>query len=127
MRYGDQQLLRDYARLALRVAAAKNPAAKHDVDERTTLRSGYQMLKARMDQLSPKNRERFRYMLRSQVQGVNTLMARAKASGEEFSLADIEISLYDAQTREPVPDAPNVTLEAASADEGENPTTGAET
>lgn len=108
MRYSDQKLLRDYARLGLQVAAAKNPEAKHDVDEGTTLRRGYELLRARMEQLSPKKREQWRYMLRGQLHAVRTLMARAKASGEDFTLADVEINMFDAATREPVPDAPNV-------------------
>lgn len=110
MRYGDQKLLNDYARLALRIAAAKNPTAKHDVSEHDTLRKGYQMLKARMEQLSPKSRERYRYMLLSELQAVNRLMAKAKATGEDFTLADIEINLFDAATRELVPGAPNVEI-----------------
>jgi uncharacterized membrane protein len=118
VRYSDQKLLRDYAKLALQVAAAKNPDAKHDVSEAATLRMGYEMLRARMEQLSPKNRERFRYMLRSQINGVRTLMARAKANGEDVSLADVEISLFDAATRERVPDAPNVKLEEAEPEAG---------
>lgn len=115
MRYSDQKLLTDYARLALRVAAAKNPDAKHDVSEAATLKMGYQMLKARMEQLSPKKREQFRYILRSEIEGVRKLEARAKASGEDFTLADIEISLFDAKTREPVPGAPNVEVAPAEA------------
>lgn len=115
MRYSDQKLLSDYARLALRVAAAKNPDAKHDVSEAATLRMGYQMLKARMEQLSPKKREQFRYILRSEIAGVNRAVAAAKATGEDFTLADVEISLYDARTRETVPGAPNVLLEGEDA------------
>lgn len=111
VKYSDQKLLMDYARLALQIAAARHPNAKHDESPKATLLMGYRMLRARMQQLSPKKREQFRYMLRSEIQGVRTLMARAKASGEAFSLADVEISLIDARTREPVPDKPNIEIE----------------
>jgi hypothetical protein len=111
VRYEDQKLIRDYCKLGLAIAAAKNPNAKHDVSEAETLRRGYLMLKARMEQMGPKKKAQFRAMLQGEIRGVQQLMAKAKASGEEITLADIEVDVLDLETREVIPHKPNVQLE----------------
>lgn len=124
MRFEDQQLLRAYCKLGLAIAAAKNPGTKHEVSEADTLKRGYLMLKARMEQLSPKKKAAFRAMLTNEIRGVQELMAKAKASGEPFTLADIEIDMFDAGTGQRVPDRPNVQpAEEQSNDEPSSDTT----
>lgn len=119
MRYEDQQLIREYCRLGLAIAAAKNPGTKHDVSEADTLKRGYLMLKARMEQLAPKKRGAFRAMLQDEIHAVKELITKAKASGEDFSLADIEIEMVDLASGEAIPDKPNVTIETANDNQQE--------
>lgn len=115
MRYEDQVLLRDYSLMNLRIALAKNPGATVDIDEKTIRKSeGFIKLRAFFVSLSPIKRARFRRFMSAQLEGVRTLLARAKASGEPMTLADIEIEVFDGETREPVPDKPNVQLETAT-------------
>lgn len=122
MRYGDQKLLLEFAKLMLRISAAKNPHAQVDITEDTVSRSGgYKRLRHFFMHISPPKRARMRRYLRQQVDGVKALMAKAEASGEEFTLADIEIDLRDAESGDKFPDAPNVALETAEdAAEPEN-------
>ncbi|HUS27583.1 MAG TPA: hypothetical protein VMZ53_03720 [Kofleriaceae bacterium] len=116
MRYEDQQLIHAYAKLGLEIAAAKNPQAQHDVSEAETLRRGYQALKRRMEQLSPKKKAMFRTMMRNEINAVRALMAKAEATGETFTLADISVEMIDAETGQAVPGTPNVQLETESAE-----------
>jgi hypothetical protein len=111
MRYEDQQLIREYCRLGLAIATAKNPETKHDVSEADTLKRGYMLMRARMEQLSPKKKAAFRAMLQGEIDGVRELIAKAKASGEDFSLADIEVEMKDLASGETIPDRPNVELQ----------------
>lgn len=111
MRYEDQQLIREYCRLGLAIATAKNPGTKHAVDEGDTLKRGYLLMKQRMDQLSPKKKAAFRAMLQGEINGVRELISKAKASGEDFSLADIEVEMKDLASGETIPDRPNVELQ----------------
>ena len=123
MRYEDQQLIREYNELGLQIAEAKNPNAKHDVSREDTLKRGYLMLKRRMEQLSPKKKAAFRAMLIGEIRGVQSLIAKAKASGETFSLADVEIEMKDLETGEAIPDRPNVQQEQGNDDTDEQRTT----
>lgn len=118
MRYEDQILIRDYCITMLQIARAKNPGAKLDIDEKTVRKSeGWNKLRLFFISLSPRKRERFRHFMRSQVQGVRSIIAKAEATGEAFDLSDIEIDVFDAQSGDRVPDKPNVVLEQAETEE----------
>lgn len=116
MRYEDQQLVREYCKLGLAIAKAKNPETKHEVNEADTLARGYKMIRRRMESLSPKKKAAFRAMLQGEIDGVRELLAKAKASGEVFSLADIEVDMRDLATGEAIPDRPNVELQEQDND-----------
>jgi hypothetical protein len=114
VRYEDQVLIRDFCIIVLQIARAKNPTAKFDIDEKTVRKSeGFNKLRLFFISLSPRKREKYRHFLRTQVQGVRSIIAKAKASGEAFDLSDIEIDVFDSESGERVPDAPTVQLEQA--------------
>ncbi len=117
MRYADQVLVRNYCRLGLEIAKAKNPTAKHDVSEAETLKRGYLLIKQRLEQLGPVKREQYRQMLRNEIEGVRVLMKRAHEAGDTtFTLADIEIEMFDLESGEAIPDRPNVQEQDNDAD-----------
>ncbi len=110
MRYEDQGLLRDWSILQLRIAQAREPGAALDVSEKTIRKSlGYRKLVQWFKGQSPKGKARARMWMSQQLRGVRDLMAKAKATGEtDFTLADIEISYLDANTREPLKQVPQM-------------------
>lgn len=121
MRYEDQRLLLDFAKLMLRISIAKNPTAAMDMSEENVHRSeGYRKLRFFFMHLSPLKKPGMRRYLRNQVEGVRKLMAEAERTGEPFTLADIVIDLRDAASGEQFPEKPNVGLETADADEPSN-------
>jgi hypothetical protein len=128
----DQRLLLEFARLMLRIGHAQNPLCVLDVTEKTVTRTkGYKRLRAFHLSLSPRPREIWRKQLRAQIDGVKAMEKLARDNDEPFSLGDIVIELFDAESRKPIraedapvlapaePDAP--TVQATEHDDGESP------
>lgn len=107
MRYEDLQLLLEWSRLQLRIAIARSPGVVHDLDEKHVYKSlGYKKLRLWFRHQSPKGRDRARKWMQSQLDGVREILAKAKAGGEDISLAELEINYRDAETKEPIGQVP---------------------
>lgn len=118
MRYEDQVLLREYSLMMLRISAAKHPEATIDITPATIRKSdGFIKLRGFFAALSPIKKQRFRTFMKQQLSGVRDLMNQATKTGEAFTLADIEIDVFDSESGERVPDAPNVSIPTANDNE----------
>lgn len=104
MRIDEQKLLLRYARLMLRISIAKNPDAPSEGLEEgnVQLSAGYKKLRAFYLRLSDRRRGDFRRFMATTIRGVETAMEQAQASGEQFTLADIEIEAFDPATGQAV-------------------------
>lgn len=101
MKYEHQQTLLQFARLQLAIAQARHPDAQIDVRPDTVSRSmGYRRLREFFGRLDGRKRDAFVIDMRRQIAGIRELMQRAKASGEELTLADLVIELRDQRTGE---------------------------
>jgi hypothetical protein len=99
VRIEEQKLLLRYARLMLSIAQAQNPNAKIDITPKTIqLSGGYKKLRTFYVRLSDRRKADYRRFLQATLDGVDALMAKAEATGEAFTLADIEIDVFDAMT-----------------------------
>lgn len=99
MRYAHGKVLLRFARLQLAIAISRNPTAAMNVTEKNIHRSvGYLKLRNFAAHLSPKKRQRFIDDLERQCDGIEQVIKQAKATGEELSLADIEIIVRDKDT-----------------------------
>lgn len=107
MKIAESNLLLEYARLMMRISIAQNPNAIHDATEKTVTRTaGYRKLRAFYVSLSRRKRDNFRRQLRAQCDAVASLLKQAAATGEDVTLADVTIEIYDEATREPPPAPP---------------------
>jgi hypothetical protein len=114
VRIADQKLLKEFATLQLEITQARNPTAALDCSPAVVHRTvGYKKLRAFFLHLSPAKRERYRKQLRREIDGIRQVIAMAKANGEELSLADITIEVFD--DKGDVVKAPEI----AAADESE--------
>lgn len=112
MNIADQKLLLEYARLQLAISVSRNPTAAIDVTAATVHRStGYKRMRLWFRHLSPRAKAKARQWFRDNIEGVRKVMALAKESGEELSLADIVIDVVDAKTGAALPDAPKLDAE----------------
>lgn len=75
-------------------------------EAQVTRSDGYKKLRAFYVRLSDRAKLAYRKHLRSQLTGIEQLIAKAKETGEAFSYGDIEIDIIDARTGSPV-SAPN--------------------
>lgn len=122
MNYADQKLLLEYSRLQLAIAVSRNPTAAMDVTEATVNRStGYRKLRLWFRHLSPRAKAKARLWFRQNIEGVRMIMAKAKETGEELSLADIVIDVRDAETGAALPDAPKLDAEQRCPASGQAP------
>lgn len=109
MRYADNLLLLAYARLQLQIARAKNPMAQMDVLEAGIVHTvGYKKLRAWFTHLGKKKQGQARAWLKFQIDGVRQIVNEAKRTGEDFTLADVEIDVVEQTTREPLPAPPSL-------------------
>lgn len=107
MKYAEQKILLEYARLQLEIAISRNPTAEMDMSAGNVHRSkGYKRLRAFTLNLRPIKRRQFLRQLEDQIVGVRQVIAQCKASGEQLSMADIEIIVRDVDSGQVVPDAP---------------------
>lgn len=94
MNYVDAQLLLEFARLNLSIAAARDPAARITVSRQALVRSkGYRELRAMWVRMSDRAKSKYRRAMRMQIEGIRELERRATAAGETFCLADVKIEL----------------------------------
>jgi hypothetical protein len=102
--YTDAKLLIEFATLQARItedhgALSIDPVALAGSPRvRLTQTKGYRDLRAFFDRLSPRAKEGFRRQLRMQIDGVRAVLKRCAETGEKPSLADLEISVTDAET-----------------------------
>ena len=100
MRYEHAAVLLDFAKLNLEIAIAKNPIAAMDMSEANITRSvGYKRLRAFFVSLSPKKQAAFCADCKRQIDGIREVMRQAASTGEKLSIAEIEISTFDGETR----------------------------
>lgn len=108
VKYSDQLLLLEFAKLQLCIASARSPMANMEsVEKAITRTTGYKKLRRWFIALSPRKKERGRAWLQQQITGVATLLKQAAASGEILThadLAEIEFSDRDATSGQPLPD-----------------------
>lgn len=101
MRYEQQKVLLAWARLQLQIAQARNPQLEVDVTDATITKSlGYRKLRQWFTTISPAARSRAIKWMSTHLDGVRDVIRKAKATGEELTLADIEIDYIDASTGE---------------------------
>lgn len=103
MRYEDVLILMEYAKLQRKIAISRNPTAAMDVsEENITASSGYRRLRVFTASLPAPKRARFLAQLKAQIGGVRDVMALAAKTGERLSIGEVEIEVYDAETRAPI-------------------------
>lgn len=110
MKIADQKLLLEYARLQLGIARARvvgmSPEGWLDIawtDAFLRKTVGYRKLREFFLCLSHFKRAVYRKQLRSELDAVAKLQAKAKATGEELNLAEIEILVRDTKSGDVVP------------------------
>lgn len=123
MRYKDTKILIAWARLQLEIATARQaPGQLVDVTPATITKSkGYQDLHAFAQRLSKPKRARFIADLKSQMDGIREVVAKAKLTGETLSMADIVIEVRDAETGIPILDEEERLTRADRAALGQTP------
>lgn len=112
MRYADQKLLLEYARLQLEIAKARGidlglvVTMDMDATERVIKSTvGYRKLRAWFLGMSNGKRLQASRNMRNTIDAYAAIMAKAKAAGEtDLSLADIELTAKEATTGEPLAD-----------------------
>lgn len=116
MKYAEQKILLEYARLQLEIARSQNPTADAMglAPENVHRSVGYKRLRAFTLSLRPVKRRQWLRQIQDQIDGVRQVIALAKATGETLSMADIEIIVRDKETGQAVPTAPTF---AAAEDE----------
>lgn len=72
-------------------------------DEQITQSIGYRHLRSFFATLTAKKRDRLGMDWRRQIDAVRDVQRKAKAAGEVFSLADVEIETIDRETGLPFP------------------------
>lgn len=101
MNVNQQRVLIDWATLQLRVARAKAPDARADVTEATISKSAaYLALRGWFTRLSPRAKKAAALVLRQQCNGVQQVIAKARAAGIAPDYADLELTIRDPETGE---------------------------
>lgn len=96
MRYEDQQLLQEWAKLQFHIARAKCQLDALNMNEdRITHSVGYKKLREWFMGLSDRAKQGARRFMRTQIVGVRELLAKAKATGERIEYGDIVIETFD--------------------------------
>lgn len=106
-------MLKAWALLQLEIATAKQaPGQIVDITPATVTKSkGYRELFAFAQRLPKVRRRTFIAGLKGQIDGIREVIAKAKATGEDLSMADIVIEVRDAGTGEPITEHAGVRLE----------------